>query len=110
MDVAKRDTVAASRRSSGGLRAAERRLGVAFVLPSVLILAAIIVYPLLETVRLSFTNKDFIKPASGQFVGLDNYVWLATSDEFWMAFRNSVLLTVFAVGIQLVLAIIIGLS
>ncbi|HEY8477060.1 MAG TPA: sugar ABC transporter permease [Chloroflexota bacterium] len=108
MRVAKRASAVPVRRVSG-LRAAEMRLGIVFMLPSLLIIGAIVVYPLLETLRLSFTDRDFLKPTSGQFVGFENYLWLLQQDRFWLALRNSVVLTVSAVVAEVVLAIGIGL-
>lgn len=96
-------------RRLSGLKRAERRLGLLYVAPSVLLIAAIVVYPLLETIRLSFTNRDFLKPASGAYVGLANYQWLWGQERFWFAFRNSVVLTASAVAAEVLIAVGVAL-
>jgi len=96
-------------RRLSGLKRAERRLGLLYVAPSVLLIAAIVLYPLVETIRLSFTNRDFLKPASGAYVGLANYQWLWGQERFWFAFRNSVVLTASAVAAEVVLAVALAL-
>ncbi len=96
-------------RGLSGLKRAERRLGLLYIAPSVLLIAGIVLYPLVETIRLSFTNRDFLRPASGAFVGLANYQWLWGQERFWFAFRNSIILTASAVGAEVVLAVVIAL-
>ncbi len=100
---------AARRGGLSGLKRAERRLGLLYVAPSLLMIAGIVLYPLAETVRLSFTNRDFLKPQSGAFVGLANYRWLWEQERFWFALRNSVVLTVSAVAAEVVLAVVVAL-
>lgn len=96
-------------RRLSGLKRLERRLGLLYVAPSVLLIAGIVLYPLIETVRLSFTNRDFLKPASGAYVGLANYQWLWGQERFWFAFRNSIVLTASAVAAEVVIAIVVAL-
>lgn len=100
-----------TRRAKGlsGLKRAERRLGLLYVAPSVLLIAGIVLYPLAETVRLSFTNRDLLKPASGAFVGLANYRWLWGQERFWFAFRNSFVLTASAVVAEVIIAVALAL-
>jgi raffinose/stachyose/melibiose transport system permease protein len=63
-----------------------------FLLPALLIYTVFMVYPLFDSVRLSF----FAAGASGSetFVGLQNYVTLLTDDlwspRFWGAFRHNI--------------------
>ena len=64
---------------------------VVFLLPAVLIYTAFMIYPLVNSLRLSLygVGLDY-KP---QFVGLDNYAKLLTSEQFapqlWNALRNN---------------------
>jgi len=55
-----------------------------FIFPALLFLVVYLVYPVIETVRLSL----FDKYAQG-FVGLDNYVWAFTDPGFWQAALNN---------------------
>jgi ABC-type sugar transport system permease subunit len=69
-------------KKSKGLNAGQGRLGLLLVLPTMLFLAGIIIYPLLRAVYLSFLKDQGLDPATGLFVeggsaGLSNYThWL----------------------------------
>jgi multiple sugar transport system permease protein len=65
-------------------------LGYLFVAPLMLWLAGAILYPLISAVRLSLLDIRIIGTA-GDFVGLDNYARVLTSDRFWGALGRSVL-------------------
>ena len=61
-----------------------------FILPTILYLIVFQLYPLIESVRLSFTDLSFIRPGSGKYIGIDNYIFLLTKDaDFWKIVINS---------------------
>ncbi len=75
-----------------------------YLAPALLILAAYLVYPTVETLRLSFYD------ARGEtFVGLENYRWVFTARPMRIAFRNNLLwIVVFTsttVSLGLILAV-----
>ena len=76
--------------------------------PAVLALAAIIGYPLVETVRLSFTSTELIGGGGG-WIGFDNFAAALGSDEFWSALGITVIFTVVTVGIEMVLGLLVAL-
>ena len=55
-----------------------------FIAPAVIILVIFILYPVVETLRLSFFNKTGF-----EFVGIKNYVWAAKDPEFKRAILNN---------------------
>ncbi|MDO5529720.1 MAG: sugar ABC transporter permease [Paracoccus sp. (in: a-proteobacteria)] len=59
---------------------------VLFVLPALMLIGIYLVWPALETLRLSF----YAKRGEG-FVGLGNYIWLAGQGAFREAIRNNLL-------------------
>jgi alpha-glucoside transport system permease protein len=74
-----------------------------FVLPALLFVALYLVYPVIETVRLSLFDKY------GQdFVGFSNYVWAFTDDGFWRAALNNlgwlVIVPLFSTAFGLIIA------
>ncbi|MBI5160502.1 MAG: sugar ABC transporter permease [Micrococcales bacterium] len=77
-----------------------------FVLPFVAVFVAFSVYPLLFTLRLSFTNWRGIGPA--EWVGLGNYSYLLTNAGFWQGLANSGALWLLIVPAQMVLAVIVA--
>ncbi|WP_228551484.1 carbohydrate ABC transporter permease [Paenibacillus sp. B01] len=70
-----------------------------FLLPTLLGILFFTVYPLLESLRLSFTRG-----VEERFVGTDNYTDVLTSDTFWYAVYNTLYITIF----QLIFAIPLG--
>ncbi len=59
-----------------------------FIAPTVLILLAINIFPLIWTIQLSFTNYRSNRPnAVIQGVGIDNYNSILTDPDIWMAMQ-----------------------
>ena len=57
-----------------------------FLFPALLVLGVYLVYPVIESVRLSFHDSD-----GREFVGLSNYVWAIGDDEFRQSIFNNLL-------------------
>ncbi|MGV6847903.1 MAG: carbohydrate ABC transporter permease, partial [Marinibacterium sp.] len=58
-----------------------------FLFPALFALSVYLAYPVLETLRLSVTDRD----AGGAFVGLANYQQMFGEPKFWEALRNNML-------------------
>src|SRR5215213_1493534 len=88
---------------------ARERLAWVLVAPSVLVVALVALYPLFQSVRLSFTNARFGSARPVQYVGVDNYVRLFNDNTFISALGHTVTFTVVSVAIETVLGIVIAL-
>lgn len=65
--------------------------GLLFVVPALIMVALFIVYPLVDTIRLSFFAWNGIS-ATQEWVGVDNYIELLTNDPyFWTGVRNTLI-------------------
>lgn len=85
----------------------ERRysaLGLMLIAPTVLIFCAVIVYPLVSAIYLSFFNI-FTPTLEGQWVGLSNYAELLQTGQFWNALKNTLIWTVGTLTLQIVFGI-----
>lgn len=83
-------------------RVRKRSVAILFVLPAVVILLAITVFPLLYELRLAFMSWELTISASPEFVGLQNFIEILTEDErFWSSMRVTGVLMIAGVGIQL---------
>ncbi|MFP8958366.1 carbohydrate ABC transporter permease [Natrialbaceae archaeon A-CW3] len=71
-------------------------LGYALILPSVLLVAITLVYPLLYNFYLSFTDVPLTPAESPEWVGLQNYIDLVTDPMFLVALRNTFIFTLFS--------------
>ncbi len=84
-----------------------RRLGGAtmpLVAPSVLVLLAWSIIPLVMTVWYSFRHYNLVDPTLHGFAGFDNYVYLVTDPDFWASIINTLVL----VGGVLVVTVVGG--
>jgi multiple sugar transport system permease protein/lactose/L-arabinose transport system permease protein len=77
-----------------------------FVLPFVAVFVAFSVYPMLFTLRLSFT--DWRGSGAARWVGWDNYAYLLGNEMFWGSLGNSALLWLMIVPVQVVLALLVA--
>jgi len=87
----------------------ERQKGYLLIFPSVVIMALFTVYPLLDSLRLAFTNKSILSD-NFEYVGLDNFVRLFSDDIFWIALYQSLILTVVVILLQFVFGLILALA
>jgi trehalose/maltose transport system permease protein len=79
------------------------------VLPSLLVVALVALYPLIETVRLSFTNTRLASAREPRSVGFENYQSLLTEDAFRSAVGHTVIFTVSSVVLETLLGLAIAL-
>lgn len=74
-----------------------------FILPALLFLVLYLVYPVIETVRLSLFDKY-----AQEFVGLENYSWALTDSGFWQAAVNNlgwlIIVPLFSTALGLIIA------
>ena len=85
----------------------ERHKGLLLILPALLIMALFTVYPLLDGLRMAFTNTHLLKETA-RFVGLANFVRLLSDEIFWISLRHSIELTVVVVFLQFVLGLVLA--
>lgn len=60
-----------------------------FVLPAMLVVLLLLLYPVMSSIFYSFTNKNLIKP-DYKFIGFDNYKHILTDKAFWQAFFTNI--------------------
>jgi multiple sugar transport system permease protein len=81
-----------------------------FPAPAVVVLLALMAFPVGYTLFLSFTKWSPTATGSPEFIGLENYIKLITDDErFVNAVGRTILFTVVGVSIQCVLGIALAL-
>ncbi len=81
----------------------QRVIGTLFVMPALLVLAFVVVYPFLSAIWMSFQNKMVGAPAT--FIGFDNYVELFGDRHFLKTIKNTLVYTFFAVGLKFLLGL-----
>ncbi|HUX51115.1 MAG TPA: sugar ABC transporter permease [Spirochaetia bacterium] len=79
-------------------------------LPAILIVALVTQAPILFTLGLSFVHWIIVRPDLGiTFYGLNNYVEIFTSGDFYGVVANTVLITVLSLAFCTLLGILFGL-
>ena len=78
------------------------------ILPTLLLIGLIIVYPLIDAVQLSLTNRTFINP-NPDFIGLGNYIRIFESAQFRDVVVNSFTWTIAVVGGQFFVGLAVAL-
>jgi fructooligosaccharide transport system permease protein len=87
----------------------ERKAAYLFIIPAVVLLAAFLLYPALQTVRYAFTDYNIMRPDRIKFCGLNNFIELFQDKDFWIAVKNTLHFTVLVVPFQTALALALAL-
>lgn len=80
-----------------------------FLLPAILITAAVVLFPVAQTVWLSFYDYVIYNPDGSQFVGWGNFKAVFRDEVFWISLRHSVVWIVGVVGLQFLLGLVAAL-
>lgn len=80
-----------------------------FVLPACLIIFCFVVYPLVYTFYLSFTDYNFAFDLKPTFVGLQNYIDMFKDKLFLEALSNTLLLSAISFVLMMVLSLALAL-
>ncbi len=79
-----------------------------FVMPSLLLLSIVTIYPLMYVLYLSLQRRLLIFDVS-RFIGIDNYLFLLKDDRFFNAFKNTLYFTIMSVTLELLLGLAIAI-
>lgn len=76
--------------------------------PAIIVVLALTLWPTIQGVAMSFTGKTLVGVGQG-FIGFDNYAQLFQTSEFWSALGVTIIFTVSAVVVQLILGTALAL-
>jgi multiple sugar transport system permease protein len=79
------------------------------LIPMILIMVAILVFPLIYSFVISLQDFTLSKIGQEHFIGLANYLSLFSNRSFWMALRNTLEFVVIAVSIEVTLGFFVAL-
>lgn len=97
-------------RDRGTLARQQERLGWLLVVPSLLVVAAVAIYPLFETFRLSLTNTRLASAREPRYVGFENYRDIFEDSQFWTSMQNTVIFTISSVTLETLLGMVVALT
>jgi len=88
------------------MKISENTLGIIFVLPFIFFFIFFVISPLIEEISLSFYEAKI--GTEHKFIGIKNFITLASSLDYGRALLNTALFVGIAVNIKLVLALLIA--
>ncbi|OFN03939.1 sugar ABC transporter permease [Aerococcus sp. HMSC062A02] len=77
--------------------------------PMLVIMLVFVVYPICRTLVYSFYRLKLTEPGNVRFVGLENYLTVLQSSDFYQALINSLLVLIFVLVIGLIMSLAIAL-
>ncbi len=84
------------------------KVAIPFVLPMVVMMVGLILWPIIDAIILSTTSLNFLTGET-VYVGLKNYVRLFSSSDYELAIRNTLQFTLWSLGVKIVTGMIIAL-
>ena len=78
-----------------------------FLLPALLVLLSILIYPLLYCFKMSFHSYSLARGL--RFIGLRNYVEIMHDPVFWKSLKVTLIFSLFAVSIELLLGLFLAI-
>ena len=91
------------------LRLDEGRIALFLVLPTLIILIGLAIFPLGWAGVFAFRVENLFRPDIGKWVGLRNFKYLLTDDTFWKSIRLTLVWCLCVVSIQMVLGFIFAM-
>lgn len=92
-----------------GAAARDRLFGYGLLVPTLAVIALVILYPMADGIRISFMRMKLTSVLPNRYVGFDNYVTLFHDPTFWTTLRTTVVWTVANVVAQMVLGLALAL-
>ncbi|RIE03163.1 sugar ABC transporter permease [Cohnella faecalis] len=80
-----------------------------FILPAILVVVLLLIYPIMSSIYFSFTSKHLLR-ASFNWVWFDNFKFVLTNPDFYIAFGNSIKWTSLSIAGQLLMGFALALA
>ncbi|HOH17299.1 MAG TPA: sugar ABC transporter permease [Rectinema sp.] len=79
------------------------------IMPALLVICAVVFFPVLNAIAMSFQSYDLRRPSQIRFVGFANYIAVLHDGLFWQALLKTVIWVVAGVGFQFIFGFILAL-
>ena len=94
-----------SKKLRHGFRMTDSMVGFVLVLPALAIFCGVILYPFVNSVLMSFTDKSLVMPTS-QFVGVENYIKTFKDPTFVRTLTNTAVFVICSTALPVILGLI----
>lgn len=79
------------------------------IIPAILVVFGIVLYPLVQTFVYSLKNMDLTSAHQGQFVGLKNYTHALIDSEVWSSIGRTFYFSAISIILEMILGLLIAL-
>jgi len=76
-----------------------------YLSPAILLIGAVIMFPLIIGISYSFQSIELLKPLASGWIGLENYIDLWSDRKFWIAMENTLFWTFWSITFQFLLGL-----
>src|SRR5271170_5952202 len=83
----------------------DRAVAWLFIAPTMVLLLAIIIFPLIWAIRLSFTGFMANLPNPARFIGLDNYIDILTDEDVWQHLQATAHFVLSTIALQVLIGL-----
>lgn len=90
------------------MESSRQKAGFLLILPSILLIFVLLVYPVTYGIWLSFFKKHSFFPEQ-RFVGLSNYIYIFTNSDFWKSVWYGTVYSVSTILLQIIVGVVAAL-
>ncbi|ACM29173.1 sugar ABC transporter permease [Agrobacterium sp. SHOUNA12C] len=94
---------------SARLARRDHRAAWLFLVPIIVVMLVVALWPLVRTFFFAFTDAYLDNPSAYSMIGFDNFIEVIQDRGWWVAVKNTLIFTVISVAIETVLGIAIAL-
>ncbi|MEZ2223720.1 carbohydrate ABC transporter permease [Rhizobium sp. RCC_161_2] len=94
---------------SARLARRDHRAAWLFLIPIIVVMLVVALWPLVRTFFFAFTDAYLDNPSAYSMIGFDNFIEVIQDHGWWVAVKNTLVFTVISVAIETVLGIAIAL-
>jgi trehalose/maltose transport system permease protein len=87
----------------------QRRLAWILITPAVFVVLLVVGYPLVQVIVYSFMKYKLDGVTPPGFAGINNYLYIFSDPDFWKSVQNTLVFTIFSVGIEAVLGLTVAM-
>lgn len=87
----------------------ESVLAIVLLLPAMIVIFGVLIFPLVTSLGLSFTDLKLTEPDSGSFIGFKNFITALKAPLFWAAIGRTTIFGVSTVLTEIMLGVMIAL-
>lgn len=98
----------AERSKYGNYLSKPGKIALAFLLPALVVLFVVTIYPFIRLLLLSFQDFNMVRPAMRHFIALNNFARMIKDNEFLTALLNTIYFSGVSIAIELGLALLLS--